>query len=460
MNSSLLLKQLLDRAEVIRLECGASCLSAPCVLAAMAEKCQSPYEGITPLDAMEVENFEEERLRLLFRRVFRASGQLTAHVLKKNRAYDDTDFLQENTALLKAEMQQREKKFLTADLTFLAAIRALAPEHRPGATPEFRGDFSIAEILKETDEKIFDYVVTEIGAIQRRLQEKADRAKAIRDWRPAAKFMEPEELESAFYSSIQAETEGALLKISLPHFFGKDTALTLTLCFCDNCYFVHDNGCALSLLRQQTGTAERFDAVFDRIRKNLSAEGERVIGAFSQPWGFFHYLQTLIFVAHADLYWEQLDEQGLYCDPGIVFPQKGEPLDHQQLLSALKENLSFCYDINTGLSLAIGTRYSLNSHWIAYQIETLSDAIRIRDAYAGKLEGEILESFYWGHEDLRGYRAFIEPYLTRFGGELIEKDLCLSASKEDWLSALFRFINLAVLCSELGRLIDLPEVAQ
>lgn len=451
MNPTIFLKHLTEQAERIQRELALPCLTATCLLMAMAEHCAQKYQGLTPYDHGEFPPFEEERLRFLFKRVFRGSGTLLYRGFRANRAADTADFFKENTALLQKVLQERGGTLLSADLAFLAAVKALEPACRPSANPAFREDFSIADTLAMTDREIYDDVIAELGHLQQALQEKADRAKALRDWRPAAKFMEPEALEKAFYAALQVQKEQYGLLI--PHFFGEEKPLRLTFGFWEGCWYVHDNGCALSCLRERGN----FDAIFARIRKNLSVEEGRIIGAFSQPWGFFHYLQTLVFAAHADLYWAHLDEQGLHCDPDISFPQESEDFDFDALLRSLGEKITFGYDEQLGSTLFIGTRYSLNSHSVGFRFELSDEEVCIRDAFAHQLEGSILESFYWGHEDPEVCRADFEPYLNRFGATLSEKELSLKAPSENWIPALFRFFNLAVLCSELGRLIDLEE---
>lgn len=452
MNRSLLLIELTERAEALRAKKGASALSAHHLLAAIAEKCGTPYEGLTPLDDKEVEPFEEERLRYLFKRIFRGSGQLIARFYQMDQGFRVADFFECQGPLMAEIAAARGKRSLTADLAFLAALACLGADHRPAVNAAFKDDLSIPDLLRETDENIYDYTIAAIGAIQERLQKKADRAKALRDWRPAAKFMEPEALEKAFYAALQVQKEQHGLR--LPHFFGEEKPLTLTFGFSEGCWYVHDNGDALSCLKERGN----FDAVFARIRKNLSVEKGRIIGSFSQPWGFFHYLQTLVFAAHGDLYWQQLDEEGLYCDSDISFPRESEDFDFDALLSSLKEKLTFDYDEQMGLTLGIGMHYSLNSGFARFAIRSREEGLLLSDARQGATEGEILENFFWGHEDIGAYRAYLAPYLARFGGEIAENALCLKTAEKNWLPALFRFFNLAVLCSELGRLIDLSEV--
>ena len=106
----------------------------------MAEHCAQKYQGLTPYDHGEFPPFEEERLRFLFKRVFRGSGTLLYRGFRANRAADPADFFKENTALLQKVLQERGGALLSADLAFLAAVKALEPANRPSANPAFRED--------------------------------------------------------------------------------------------------------------------------------------------------------------------------------------------------------------------------------------------------------------------------------------------------------------------------------
>ena len=84
-------------------------------------------------------------------------------------------------------------------------------------------------------------------------------------------------------------------------------------------------------------------------------------------------------------------------------------------------------------------------------------SLRLSDHCKGKIEGEIFETFYFSNDDLTPYRSCIDRFCRRFGADFDGKDLSLTAKPEDFIPALFRFINLAVLLSDFGRMIELPE---
>ena len=78
--------------------------------------------------------------------------------------------------------------------------------------------------------------------------------------------------------------------------------------------------------------------------------------------------------------------------------------------------------------------------------------IRISDRKKGNIEGEIFESFYFGHDDISAYSDYINKFCQRFGAEFDGKNIWLVCRNEDVVKSLYSFINLAVLLSEFGRI--------
>ena len=72
------------------------------------------------------------------------------------------------------------------------------------------------------------------------------------------------------------------------------------------------------------------------------------------------------------------------------------------------------------------------------------------DSRKGKTEGEIFEAFYWSYNDITPYTDFIRVFADRFGAVLEDKNIYLTDVRKNWLPALLRFINTAVLLSEFG----------
>jgi hypothetical protein len=91
-------------------------------------------------------------------------------------------------------------------------------------------------------------------------------------------------------------------------------------------------------------------------------------------------------------------------------------------------------------------------------METLADGrIRISDARKGKLEGQILEQFYWDHDDVAPYGKFISRMAERFGGKFDGQDVYVTEKTGRFFQAMMKFFNLAVLLSEFGHDIDAPR---
>lgn len=467
MKNSELLNNILIRAEQIHTEQNTNFVSAPCVIIAVSELCNKTYAGLTRYDKCPYpEQYEEERLRYAYKKVFRAGGQLVGNYFRKLLKTDfsqyDTDFLNDCAQFFEKEAALREKDVLSADIVFLFAVGCLKPEHRVAAFPEYKTEFSVTSALLDIDKNIYDFVINEIEKITQKLQLKADEAKSQRDWRPASKVFEPESLPSRLFSSVKTEYKDNCLEIVLPYFFAESGGLRLSICRSAGAYFVHDNGCALKVLRHRTETDAEFKRVFDRIRKNLSLDGDKTVGCFCQTSALLHYLQVLIFVAHADLYYENLHEEGLYSDSDNIFPEKTkrEPFDAQKLIKALTESVVGRYDKNIGLYLAVLTIYSLNSATVSFLIDETADGrIEISDCRKGLIEGEIFESLYWDNDDITPYSSYISRFCERFGAELRQSNVYLTAenkNSEDFAKAMFKFFNLAVLLSELGRMIEPP----
>ncbi len=462
MNQSTLFQDLLHRADLLRREQGGACLSAPFFLMAAAELCHRTYTGITPYDRNSYpESYEEERVRLLFQGIFKASGHLVGTALKRIAPQYDADFLTAFGDRLQATAEARGKKAVSADVALLWAIFALRTEHRPTARPAFQGDFSPQEALAAVDGALYDYVITENQKVIAQLEEKVAAATAKRDWKPAAAFTQPEELPRLLFSALTATDSEKEAGLELPCFFGRETPpLRLTFCQADGVYYVRDNGGALGQLKANTQTPAQLEAVWQRISPRLVAEGQELIGAFTQAQGFFRYLQTLIFVAHGDLYASQLQEEGLSCDPNETYPPAAQrqPLDVPALWGMLKERFYSGYDPHLGLYLTVGTTFALNSTFPSVAIATLEDGtLCLRDCRKGKLEGEIFETFYFNHEDLAPYGDYIRTFCRRFGAEWNQTEVVLFGTPATFAADFFRYMNLAVLLSELGRMIELPQ---
>lgn len=119
----------------------------------------------------------------------------------------DVDFLEVHKEELESHMSERGLSVLTSDLVFLVALQSFSNRQRMGLHPEYLEQIYIGELLPEVNGCIYDYVISEIEKIQEELQKKSDIAKANRDWKPAAKFIEPEEMLERFYAAVQVKMD-------------------------------------------------------------------------------------------------------------------------------------------------------------------------------------------------------------------------------------------------------------
>jgi hypothetical protein len=185
-----------------------------------------------------------------------------------------------------------------------------------------------------------------------------------------------------------------------------------------------------------------------------------VTDEFHRVEQFLRYLQQLVLVAQADLYYTKAQVQLCRKDTGYIYvnQDRAEPFDMEALLTELKTGISFCYDENRGLYYWLDLRYCLSSTRCSFLMETLEKGkIRISDARKGQLEGEILEQFYWDHDDPAQYGKFIGKVADRFGGEFDGRDVYLTEKTGNCYQAMMKFFNLAVILSEFGHDLAVPK---
>lgn len=272
--------------------------------------------------------------------------------------------------------------------------------------------------------------------------------------------MEPNAFNDMFLSTVRTEKTGKICSLVIPDFFADtDGELKLSFVCIDGVYYVHDNGCAVRRLKANC-KSEAYKEKLEKVYCDSMGE-EKVVGRFTQVFHFFHYIQVLIFISNADLIADSMEDKFCFLDPEVKFPDVDsvEDTDMNVLLEKLKEGISAGSKNHDAVWIGVRSCYSLNSTSVGYLVERLEDGIfRISDKCKGNIEGEVFESFYWGNNDISRYSNYVNRYCKRFGGEFDGKDISVTAlSETDIVRSLFRFINLAVLLSEFGRLIRLPE---
>lgn len=274
------------------------------------------------------------------------------------------------------------------------------------------------------------------------------------------KIMDPNAFKDMFLSAVKAEKTGKICSLFIPDFFADtDGELKLSFVYVDGVYYVHDNGCAVRRLKANC-KSEPYKEKLKKVYSDRTGD-EKVVGSFTQVFHFFYYIQALIFISNADLIADSVKDKFYFLDPEVNFPdaESVDDVDVTMLFEKLQEGITVGSKNHDAVWMSVRTCYSLNSTTVGYLVERFENGtFRISDKCKGNIEGEVFESFYWGNNDIYRYSDYINRYCKRFGGDFDGKDISVTAlSEKDIVRSLFRFVNLAVLLSEFGRLIKLPE---
>ena len=453
-----LLEAILDKATAVQNEFNSQYLCASHIAVAVADFCRTAYTGFSLSDVTyHPYRFEEERLRYIFSKeiklasYFRTRLSVSARNGEQEEAFD--------LALCERIAAQRGAEVLSSDVVFLCAVKEL-PQPYKATVKSVESTDSILVLLQDADANVYDYVVRNIDTVLCALQKKADEAAAIRDWKPAAKFAEPDALATLFFAHIKKESANNVLTLHFPRFFGT-ADLKVSIHKVDDVYYVHDNGCAIRHLAKRVKDTKKCQRALKKVCHPCWIHKGKITGDFIDAFRFMHYLQMLVFVAHADLYYTRAEKPLYGKDADWVYPDvnQAEPMDEAELLDALKKGIHFCYDENEGLYYWLETNYSLYSGRASFLIETLDEGlIRISDRKKGATGGEIFEGFYWREDNIAPYGKCISKIAARFGAAFDGKDVYLTAKNENIYKAMVRFFNLAVLLSEFGQIIALPKI--
>lgn len=460
MLQTVLLKNILENANKIKDEFGSDVLCASHIAVAVADFCKTKYVGFSISDStFHPSRFEEERLRYIFSKEVKLSSFFRIRLSKNIRDGVLEDEFDLNCC---AEIaSSRGAEALSSDIAFLCALKEL-PSSYHATLKSIDSDDSIIALLQDTDENIYNYVIQNIEELRCSLKAKADEAVSIRDWKPAEKFEEPDKLAALFFDSIEKQCSTKSITLKFPRFFGHSD-LKLSIHTVGGIYYVHDNGCAIRHLSRKLNDRQKCQLIIKKVCDSCWIKQTKITGSFTTVFHFLYYLQRLVFIAHADLYYTKAEQPLYYKDLSFVYPDpsQAELLDVNRLFEELKKGISFDYDVNAGLYYYLDTKYSLFSTKASFLMETLENGlIRISDKRKGKLEGQIFEAFYWSNEDISLYRKFVEKIAERFRGEFDGKDIYLTVKQENFVNGIFKFFNFAVLLSEFGHDIAVPTLRQ
>ncbi len=457
MKQTVLLTKILNNAEAIKNECNATELSASHIAVAFADFCAAKYIGFSISDTTIYPHwYEEERLRLLYEQVLKNISYFRLRLKKSARegaAEAPFDFSScEKFAAL------RGHDTLSADLVLLCVLKELMEQCKPVYRVAVSEE-TIIPLLEYVDANILDYTAKKVEAVCDELMKKAATAAAKRDWKPAEKFAEPTTLSTLFFEKIEMQRSDKICTLRFPKFFGT-ADLRVSIHQVDGVYYMHDNGCVIRHLARRLQDPQKLERALKKVCHPCWMDKGRITGNFVAVSSFLYYLQRLVFIAHADLYYPKAEKPLYYKDKSYIYQDAGkaDAMDEALLLKELQNGIHFEYDENQGLYCWLDTRYSLFSGKASFLIETLEKGqIRISDRKKGLVEGEIFEAFYWDNDDLRPYHKFIAKIADRFGAEFDGKNLYLTDKNERFAAAIFKFFNLAVLLSEFGHDIALPK---
>lgn len=445
-------KTLLESARGVMEEFGEVTLSATHIAIAAADFCKARYTGL-PTYAEGKVGFEEERLRYLFGGLVRISSYFRVHLAaQKKRGATETEF---SFAEAETLAGKHWDGVVSAEILFLAALTDLTPDYHINLTRPVTAT-TAEEILSEAEEHIYDYVCEQTEKLCLALRERAARARAVRDFRPAAKFAEPEEALEELCALADAKWSERELTLTLPRFFGK-AALKLSVTSAEGIYYIHDNSCALRCLGRRIPDLRRRERILKRVCSKTRLQKGRLTGSFSSPFHLFEFLKEAVFVAFADLYAPWATAHLVPADGGDA-PSLAERVDREALTALLREGMGIYYDERDGLCLRLLARCSYSTARTYIRIQTEEDGtLCLRDGRCGKFEGEILENLFWDHDSLSPYRKQVEALIAPFGGEVEERGVCLRASRREFGTAVARFFCMAALLSELGGKIRVKE---
>ena len=477
-----LFNEILKKANEVKDEFNAEYLTASHVAVAVADFCAIRYTGLTPIQLQSSARFEEERLRYLFSKEVKV-----ASYLRKKLSHNTKTGAQEKVFdigccdriafLLKNNL-------LTADILFLSALKEIDNAYRVTAR-NIVSDDSIFAALQDADKNIYDYVIEKIEEICSKLKEKADEAKAIRDWEPAEKFAEPEDLLKQFFDNISTACENNVLHITIPGFL-RESDLKLSIYKVKDHFIVHDNGCAVKSLSKQIDSI-RIQKVLDLLWDKTNLQDNKLFTQITDVKSVLYFIQEVILTANADLYYEYFNEEPFghrrYIEPCKAFEseQQAEDFDANAFLNALKEIITAYYDENKGITLRFDAKYCHCSYGIRVLIETLNDGtVRFSDAYKNKQyeTGEMLEAFYFSsreeYDDMyyEVMQKLAKPFGMAFdmtssiifpeynGRKHKHKNPYMLSTAPNWVRDFYKFMNSAVLISVVADRINYEKVRE
>jgi len=481
MVQTLLLKAILEDAEDVMTEFGGEYLTASHIVVAIADFCKTKYNGLDSY-YLAYPRFEEERLRYIFEKEIKMAGYLRlALSINSKMNIDEKEF---DLKAWECVALARGADILSADVVFVCAM--LQINEKSKRTLRTVSDVNtVFALLQETDKNIFDYTIAKIDEVCAYLKKKSNEAVRIRDWKPAAKFAEPEELIKQFFDNISTNFEDNVLRITIPKFL-RERDLKLSVYKINDCYIVHDNGCAVQCLSMRIDNS-RLQKVLEVLWGESNLQDNKLFTEFKDAKTILYFIQEVILTANADLYYEYFKEEPFgrrrYIEPCDVLKdeQQAKEFDVEVFLDNLKATLTVNYDEIRGLILRFNSKYCNCSYGINISIETLENGtLRFSDAYKNKSyeTGEMLEAFYFGSEKENAdmyyelMQKLAKPFGMKFdrtssiifpeycGQEHNHKNPYMLSTEQNWLLDFYNFMNSAVLISVVADRINYEKLRE
>ena len=481
MVQTLLLKAILEDAEDVMNEFGGEYLTASHVVVAIADFCKTKYNGLDSY-YLAYPRFEEERLRYIFEKEIKMAGYLRlALSINSKMNVDEKEF---DLKACERIALARGADILSADVVFACAMLQIN-EKSKRTLRTVSDENTVFALLQETDKNIFDYTIAKIDEVCAYLNKKSNEAVRIRDWKPAAKFAEPEELIKQFFDNISTSHENNVLNIVIPKFL-RGTDVKLSVYKVKDCYIIHDNGCAVECLSKRIDGI-RLKKVLDLIWGNSNLLDNKLFTEFTDVKSILYFIQEVILTANADLYYEYFKEEPFgrrrYIEPCDVLRNEcmANEFDVEVFLNNFKSTLTVNYDEIRGLILRFNSKYCNCSYGINISIETLEDGVlRFSDAYKNKSyeTGEMLEAFYFGSdkENADMYYELMQKLAKPFGMKLDmtssiifpeyrgqehnHKNPYMLSTAQNWLLDFYNFMNSAVLISVVADRINYEKLRE
>lgn len=481
MVQTLLLKTIFEKAEEVMSEFGGEYLTASHVVVAIADFCKTRYNGLDSY-YLTYPRFEEERLRYIFQKEIKLAGyfRLALTLNTKNKVIEKEFDIEACEKVAVA----RGADILSSDVVFVCSMKQVEENYKR-TLRTLPTDDSVFALLAETDKNVFDYTITRIEEVCALLKKKSKEAAKIGDWKPAVKFAEPEELLKQFFDNICTSYENNVLNIIIPQFLG-GTDLKLSVYKVEDCYIIHDNGCAIKNLLKRIDVI-KLQKVLDMIWGKSNVQDNKIFAEFTDIKSVLYFIQEVILTSNADLYYEYFNEETFgrrrYIEPCAYLEneQHAKEFDVNEFITSLKETVKIYYDENKGLILVFNSKYCNCSYRITVLVETLDDGtIRFSDAYKNKKyeTGEMLEAFYFARQaeyDDMYYEVMhklAKPFGMMFdmtssiifpeycGNEHNHKNPYMLSTVSSWLSDFYKFINSAVLISVVADRINYEKLRE